>query len=250
MLEDERQIRAPRREEVDVAAPARSSPVPNSIVPTSAPPGSTSFRWARTNRCSKRSRNARVSRSCAGEQMVRDVVVGIEHDLEVRRRKALEQPEELDRRPEDVLDRAPRARGSRRRARPRRRARRATRRAAPRLAAACSRASPPSPLARPRPGLGRDDRRAEARRQLEAAHEEVEVRAPRRVVRARRGSGTRRARRSRFPRRRARATIGSTASGCSRHSSSSGPAELQRLEPEAPARLDQRAPTRRGRTRT
>ena len=39
-----------------------------------------------------------------GEQMVRDVVVRVEHDLEVRRRKAVEQTEELDRRPEHVLD--------------------------------------------------------------------------------------------------------------------------------------------------
>ena len=168
-----------------------------------------------------------------GEQLVRDVVVRVEHDLQVRRRKALEQPEELDRRPEDVLDVRLEREDRAARARRRRRARRATLRATPTPPVACSPASRPNRLrvtacrSRSRPPTCR--RAAPARGSARGSRD------PRAWSRrrARRGCDTRRARRSRFRRRRA-ARRRLHASGRSRHSSSSGPPSCSAVSPKRP----------------
>ena len=138
---------------------------------------------------------------------MRHVVVGIEHDLQVLRREALEKPGELPCVLSTFLT-LPRARGSRRCARRGDELRDRVvehRRMSP--ASSC----PANRSSRPRDFSFRSRSRrptCRAGRELEAAREEVDVRAARLRRPGRRGCGSRRARRSRFPQPRAGIELG------------------------------------------
>ena len=160
----------------------------------------------------------------------------------MRRRKAFEQTEELNRRPENVLDVRLEREDRRPRARRRRRARRATLRATRAPPVACSLASPPN---RPRVTACRSRSPPPTSRRAARARGSARGSRDRRAWlrrRARRGCDTPRARRSRFRRRRAARQATSTSSWLFETFVEQRPAELQRREPEALAGLDRALP--------